>query len=230
MTAPGPPRWRPRAPSTRPRARRCPCRRPSGAYCRSRRSARTRRLRWCRPAAPPPAGRTRATPPPVRPALEISWWSLLSSTFRGNDNDAIGAARAVLARGTCILQHFDPSDVGGRDIGERRGAGRARDAVDHDQWVVVAGVATDAAVAPDADLVGSIRQGRHLEPRHAAQQLFHATHARIGFARDDGGDRAGARRGVVRWRRRRPPTREAERDEEQPAAVSRHGRLSTPGS
>src|SRR2546430_3356131 len=167
-------------------------------------------------------------PPEIYPlslhdALPIS---LLSSTFRGNDDHSVGAARAVLARGTCILQRFDPSDVGGRDIGERRGAGRARDAVDHDQWVVVARIATDAAVAPDADLVGSIRQGRHLEPRHAAQQLFHATHARIGFARDDGGDRAGARRGVVRRRRRRPPA-PGEQHEPDPSRDP-HGQLLRP--
>src|SRR5256886_15059348 len=96
--------------------RRCHCRPPGGAFCRSRRSARPRRLRWCRPAAPPPAGRTRATPPPARPALEMTWWSLLSSTFRGNDDHSVGAARAVLARGPCILPHFHPSDVGGGGI------------------------------------------------------------------------------------------------------------------
>src|SRR5204862_3140862 len=83
---------------------------------------------------------------------------LLACALRGNDDHTVGRPGAVDAGRPRVLQDLDTSDVGRREARQRAAerSRRDRDAVDDEQRIVVAGVAADAAVASDAELIAPV--------------------------------------------------------------------------
>src|SRR2546421_11093477 len=95
----------------------------------------------------------------------------LAGALRGNDDHTVGRPGAVDAGRPRVLQDLDTSDVGRREARQRAAerSRRDRDAVDDEQRIVVAGVATDAAVASDAELIAPVGQPGHGQTRHPPQ-------------------------------------------------------------
>src|SRR5437762_3037226 len=155
---------------------------------------------------------------------------LLACALRGNDDHTVGRPRTVDAGRSRVLQDLDAGDVGRRETRERAAerSRRDRDAVDDEQWIVVGGVAANAAVAADAELIAPVRKPGDVQTRYPPQQLFHLRHPRVGFARDHGRHGAGSRRGGLLRSRRGAPAAERDGSDDEPAAISRH--VSIPGS
>src|SRR5947207_12004812 len=84
---------------------------------------------------------------------------LLACALRGNDDHTIGRPRAVDAGRSRVFQDLDAGDVRRRETRERAAErpGRDRDAVDDEQWIVVGGVAANAAVAADVGRIAPVR-------------------------------------------------------------------------